>query len=315
MIVNLIGIRIRQAGREHNQLGLFRVLVLLGIGALTLIFLHSYTSTPEQAAIPVALINSLILWLHLQRKDKSFLRINFKASKWICFIEYLIISIALLFFLFLHHLWYFALLHIIVLIAIAHSDGRKRRIYGSNKIQHLIPDTYFEWKSSMRTMLYLVILIELAALLSSFLTFSIPIALILLGLFFLSVLEKNEPYQMILSYEKNVNSFLWQKIQQQSLMLILFFAPLMVCFTLVHYRLWYLMPILLIVFLLIHLYAVLVKYAFYSPAETSYAAQTYLAIGVISVLIPIFLPALLILLVRFYYKATHTLSFYLRDYI
>jgi len=57
-----------------------------------------------------------------------------------------------------------------------------------------------------------------------------------------------------------------------------------------------------------------VKYSFYEPNSKSSAAQIFIGIGFVGLLMPIFAPLIILLSLRFYLKAKQNLSYYLNDY-
>jgi len=56
------------------------------------------------------------------------------------------------------------------------------------------------------------------------------------------------------------------------------------------------------------------KYAFFEPNIKSPAAQVFLNIGGVGLILPIFLPVIWLLTVRFYIKSVNNLNFFLDDY-
>lgn len=315
MISSLINIRIRQAGREIQGLGLFRTVVLLIFGILLLALLFIQTKELPNAIYASSVVLLLIFILHNRRKDKNFLRIAFDRPYRVMFVEYLLILMVLVVFLLIHRFWYIALASIAIGAVIPHIDLSTRRSGYNSAIQRRIPDGYFEWISGVRRYLLPLIIIWGAGILLSCLIAAVPVALFLLGVIFLNFFENNEPFQMIVVFEKGPKQFLWQKIQQQLVMGTVVSAPLAAAFAIFHPHLWYVSLLLFVAFNVLLMYVVLVKYAFYEPDTRSYAAQVFIAIGILGLLIPVFLPLVLLLSVWFYLKAGQKLKFYLNDYL
>lgn len=314
MIVNLINIRFKQFYREIHRIGFFRIIVLLGISFMLFVFLYLQTSKFPNAMYASMIVLLLILMLHTKREDKFFLRINCNHFKWIYFVEYLLISLVLLVFLLIHNFWNIALLNIAALVIITQLDFKRNRTSYNTRIQKWIPDECFEWKSGVRNLFPIIVIIWLIGISFSFFVGSVPIALFILGIISLSFLEKGEPYQMIIAFEKESNKFLYLKIKQQIALLSVISAPMILSFLIFHYHLWYVPFIIFIIFCILQVYAILVKYSFYEPESKSAAAQIFIGIGLVCFMMPIFAPLIILLSLRFYVKAKHKLSYYLNDY-
>jgi hypothetical protein len=252
--------------------------------------------------------------LHTKRVDKLFLRINFNNYKWVYFAEYLLATIVFLVFLLIHSYWELALLFVLILGVVVQLDFKGGRISYNTRMQKWIPDECFEWKSGVRNRFLLILCTWLTGFIFSFFVGSVPIAMMFLGIIFLTFLEKGEPYQMIIAHERSPNKFLLLKIKQQVTLLSILLAPLILSFLLFHYKLWYIPFVILLMFSILNVYAILVKYSFYEPNSKSAAAQTFFGIGIVFVMLPVFAPLVLLLTLRFYFKAKQNLSFYLNDY-
>jgi len=278
------------------------------------VFLYLQTSKFPNAMYASTIALLLILMLHTKREDKLFLKINFSSHKWIYFIEYLFVSLGLIAFLLIHNFWDIALLTIAVLGIISQLDLKINRTSYNTRIQKWIPDECFEWKSGVRNLFPIILIIWLFGLIFSFFVGSVPIALFILGIISLNFLEKGEPYQMITAFEKDPNKFLSLKIKQQLAILTVISAPMIIVFQFFHFHLWYVPFIVYIVFCILQVYAILVKYSFYEPNSKSAAAQIFIGIGFVSFMLPVFAPLIILLSLRFYLKAKHNLSYFLNDY-
>jgi hypothetical protein len=255
-----------------------------------------------------------ILMLHTKREDKLFLKINFSNYKWIYLVEYLLISLVLLVFLLIHNFWNITLLTIVVIGIITQSDLKINRKNYNTRIQKWIPDECFEWKSGVRNLFPIIVIIWLIGFLFSFLVASVPIALFILGIISLNFLEKGEPYQMIIAFEKDPKKFLSLKIWQQLAIQTVISAPMIIVFQFFHFHLWYVPFIVYLVVCILQIYAILVKYSFYEPNSKSAAAQVFIGIGLVCFMLPVFAPLIIFLSLRFYLKAKQNLSYYLNDY-
>lgn len=314
MITLLLNIRIKQIYREILKIGLLRIAVLLVLAIMFFIFLFMQASQVPNALYVCIAILLLLFMLHIKREDKLFLRINFKSYKWIYFAEYTLAILVFLVFLIIHSHWYLALFLLLTLGIIVQLNFKTTRFNYNTRIQKWIPDECFEWRSGIRNSFILILCIWLVGFIFSFYVGSVPTAMVVLGVISLSFLEKGEPYQMVVAYEKGPNQFLYFKIRQQVVLLTIVYAPLIFSFLIFHYQLWYIPLLILLVFCILQVYATFVKYSFYDPNSKSSAAQMLVGIGIFGFLAPIFAPLVILLTFRFYFKAKNNLNFYLNDF-
>ncbi|MDD2196029.1 MAG: hypothetical protein PHE03_03395 [Bacteroidales bacterium] len=314
MIASLVNIRFKQFYREILRIGLFRIVVLLGLTIMLFIFLFVQASQFPNALYTSIVILLLFFLLHIKRSDKLFLKINFSNYKWICFAEYTLVAFAFLVFLIIHSHWYLALLLVFALGVIVQLDFKVTRVTYNTRIQRWIPNECFEWKSGVRNLFILTLCIWLVGFLFSFFVASVPFTMVVLGIISLSFLEKGEPYQMIIAYEKAPNNFLLLKIRQLVALLTIVCAPLILSFLVFHYELWYIPFVILLMFCILQVYAIFVKYSFYEPNSNSPATQMFVGIGIVGFMVPVLAPLVILLALRFYFKAKQNLNFYLNDY-
>lgn len=81
-----------------------------------------------------------------------------------------------------------------------------------------------------------------------------------------------------------------------------------------HHDIWYIPIIEYFIFISLYIYVILTKYAFYEPNSKSKAAQVFGVIGVIGGIIPVLLPVVWLLSIRFFFKSKENLNIYLNDY-
>lgn len=314
MIASLINIRFKQFYREILRIGLFRIIVLLGLCSMFFIFLYAQAGRFPNVLYACIIVLVLILMLHTKRGDKLFVRINFSNYKWIFFVEYTLITLVFLVFILIHNYWYLALPFVFILGIIVQLDFKGNQISYNTRVQKWIPDECFEWKSGIRNLFILTLCTWIAGFIFSFFVASVPFAMVVLGIITLSFLEKGEPYQMIIAHEKGPNKFFLLKIKQQVALLSILFAPLILAFLVFHYELWYIPFVILLMFCILQIYTTFIKYSFYEPNSNSPAAQMFIGVGVVGFMVPILVPLVILLTVRFYFKAKKNLNFYLNDY-
>lgn len=307
-------LQIKRIKRSFEGLGIFRFLVvaLLIVGAIFAIATFLYKGENLEIAVGVNLL--LVFLLQIQRQDKTFLKINFINYRKILFYQYLFSSLPLLGFLLYHFSW---LLFFITFLGIIIAPFINIKIKKSNlntKFQHWIPDEAFEWKAGLRKFLLLMIASWLAGLAFSFFTGAVPLAIFVLGMIPLKFFEIGEPLQILISSEKSPVKLIISKFKTHTIIFTLISLPLMLAFIILHTEIWYLVLVEFVIFLSLHYYFMLLKYAWYLPNQKPGSVEVFSGIGVVGVVLPIFLPLVWLLTLWFYFKAIANLKQYLHDF-
>lgn len=314
MIETFVKIRLKQFYRGLSGIGLIRIIFLVGlVGFIAFVLFIETSKSPD--SYYVACITSLILLMvQTKRQDKPFLKTNFDNYRLICLTEYLILASIIIAFLIFHFQWIPLLLLISAIYLIIHLDLKSKQRNQNTKLQQFIPSECFEWKGGVRQILFFLIPLWIIGLCTSFFIGSVPIVLFILGIIPFSFYEKGEPYQMILAYEMGTNQFLFHKIKMQISLFSILSSPLILAFLIFHHEMWYIPIIEYFIFISLYIYLILTKYAFYEPNSKSPSAQIFGAIGAFGGIIPVFLPVIWLLSIRFFFKSKENLNFYLNDY-
>lgn len=314
MLEAFIRIRYKQTFRAIVEIGFLRLIFVIGLLVFIGAFAFMQTSKLPNSFYAVGVTLIIILLIHLKRRDKLFLKTHFRDYRLILFVEYLLLSSPIIIFLVLHFQWIplISLLFATLFMVFINYKPTYRNL--NTKLQKLIPDSCFEWKAGIRKMFFLNVLFWFAGLSTSFYVASVPLAIFVLGIISLSFYEQGEPLQMLLAYEKNANQFLLQKIKIQLVLFSALTFPLIIAFIIFHSENWYIPIAEYFIFISLHIYTILTKYAFYTPNSVSPAAQTFSAIGAICGIVPFLIPVVWLLSVRFYFKSWENLNTYLYDY-
>lgn len=314
MIEAFIKIRLKQFYRGLIGIGLIRIIFLIGILAFIVFSLFIESSKYPDSFYITGITAFILLMVQTKRQDKLFLKTNFDNYRLICFVEYLILSSTVIAFLIFHLQWIPLLLLLSALYLIIHLDLKTKKRNLNTRLQQFIPSECFEWKGGVRQTLFILITLWIIGLCTSFFIGSVPIVLFILGIIPFSFYEKGEPYQMIIACEMGANKFLFHKIKMQILLFSVLSMPLIAAFLVFHHETWYIPIIEYFVFISLYIYLILTKYAFYEPNRKSTSAQIFSAIGAFSGIIPVFLPVVWLLSIRFFFKSKENLNFYLNDY-
>lgn len=314
MIKALLKIRLKQFLRVLAELGVTRILVLL----VLIVFIGGILFTYISQSVYVGYISIgfglLIVSIQLNRKDKIFLKTHFENYKLALFVEYTILSIPIIICLLLYQHWIHTSSLFLAFFVVTNFTFNYEKRTLNTKIQALIPFDAYEWKSGVRRLFFVIIPIWTLGVSTSFFIGSVPIALFLIGISILNFYEKCEPYEMILASETGAKNFLFKKIKLQTILFSILALPLIFLFFLFHTENWYIPIVEFLIFIVLHIYFILTKYAFYEPNIKSMPAQLWSSIGVVAGIVPFLLPVIAILSVRFYIKSIENLNVYLNDY-
>ena len=314
MIRSILYIRLKQAGRAATGLGLGRCLFLAGVSGFLAFLLFLQTAAFPNSLYAAGIYLAVIFLLQLNRPDKQFLKITFIHHKVIFLAEYLLLLIPLLICLAYHQLYQLLTATFVIAFLITNVDYKARHRSMNTMIQRVIPASCFEWKSGVRTSLVLMGVVWVTGMYTSFFIASVPVVLFFLGILPLGFYERGEPVQMVLAYEMGAVSFILHKIKMQVVLFTILSMPLILAFCIFHPDIWYIPVLEFLVLITSQGYLVLVKYAFYQPNTKPGGAQVFGLLGTIGLIIPILIPLVWLLSVRFYFKSVSNLNFYLDDY-
>lgn len=303
-----------QFGRILNGIGLFRTLFLAGLLGFSGLLLFKLASKPPDSYYAGGIILLLVLFIHINRRDKLFLRTNFDHYHIVFVCEYIALSLPVAIFLVISHQWIPLLILIPALFFILFLNVSPGQRKTNTLLQKVIPSSCFEWKGGTRQIFFILVPLWAIGLFGSFYIGCVPVVLLLIGIIPFSFYERGEPYQMIVAFETGPVRFLLNKIKMVIGLFTALSLPLITAFIIFHYEWWYIPVIEYLIFITIHIFMVLTKYAFYEPNEKSAAAQTFTAIGALSGVIPLFLPVVWLLSIRFFFRSRKNLNFYLNDY-
>jgi hypothetical protein len=180
--------------------------------------------------------------------------------------------------------------------------------------QKIIPDNIFEWKAGVRKYFFLFIGVWGLGLVSSYFVAGVPIAIFILGVIVISFYEKFEPLQILLANELGAGKFLAFKLRNHLLAFTILITPFVLAYSAFNPQYYYIPLIEILIFAILLIYTILLKYAFYRPDADSAATQVFSMIGIVCIFVPIFIPLVLLLSIKFFFQAKKNLNFYLNDF-
>jgi len=307
-------LRLKQIARMVSGVGIFHFLVLTGVVVLLIVGIIKVSLNPEyQLAVSVASVLAIIS-LHLRRKDLGFIRTYSEKPFLIHFAEYVLLTLPLSIPLIITKQYLLWMGYLTVILGLSSLRPVFKRQNLNTKIQSWIPARAFEWKSGIRKTFYPFLVVWLLGFLFSFLEASVPIAIFILGILIFSFYENGEPLDMLLAFEIRPSKLLLLKVKYHFILFLGLCLPLLLIFVVQHHSIWYIPIIILLLMGFGHLYLILLKYAWYSPAAKPAGIEILTSLAFIAIIIPVFMPVIWLLSIRFYFKAIKTLKPYLNDF-
>ena len=314
MISEIFKIRLKQLIRIIAEIGIIRTVVLFLILGFSLILMYTKLNEESYREIVILSFAAIILLIHFKRKDKEFVNIYIGNPRILFFVEYLIISFPLIIAILYLELWIYAAAYLGSLIIIAIIKLKEKKLSINSLIQRLIPEENFEWKSGIRRNLFFAVGVWLIGFFTSFFIGSVPIVIFILGVIVLNFYEKFEPLAILIANEYNPREFLFRKLQNHLIIFSVLISPLILSFLIFSPQYYYIPLIEFISFCILIVYTILLKYSFYRPEGISGATQIFTMIGIACLFIPVLIPIILLLSIKFLFKAINNLNYYLDDF-
>ena len=314
MVKSILKIQLKQLNRLATEVGLFRLIFLLGLAAYLFFAVYVKLQDPSYKDLIVGLFAFIIFGIHTKRKDKIFLNLYSPQPQIIFFIEYLLLSLPILVLLVYYQFWLHTFFMIAFIFVLPFLKTPLKKYSINTWLQKQIPNDNFEWKAGIRKQFILFMSVWLIAFFTSFFIGSVIIALFILGIVVMSFYEKNESLPMLLAKEESPKTFLKRKIWSHLLTYLSVMIPLFFSFIIFHPAHFYIPLLEIIIFSILIVYNILLKYAFYLPNEKAGGTQIFSAIGSISVLVPFVLIIVLVLGIKFWFQAHRNLKFHLHDF-
>jgi len=315
-IRNVITIRLKQTYRLLYQIGIIRLIVLSTLYIVAMRYVYLITGQIHFSGYYISGTWLLIIsYIHLKRSDRIFLQINLTYESFVICIEYVLLSIPLIICLLLNRQWILIVCMILGIIFISPIKiiWKSQTKTLNTRMQKYIPFDMYEWKAGVRNCFYPILFCWIIGFCLASFVVGVPIAIFIIGFLIFGFYTTNESLPMLLSYEKGTNSLIIYKIKQHTLIFSILIFPLVGIFMIFHSNLWYIPVIEYVLFLFIHIYSIILKYAFYSH-DNSAVNPIFLMMGLFIGLIPLTAPVLWVFSIYLFHKAQVNLSPYLNDY-
>ena len=253
-----------------------------------------------------------LAWLHVNRNDRTFLRLIDAPTYWLHAVEYHLLASPIYVTLLKHGRWVetmagFLIVCLIPLLRITLSP-RFAAVY------HLsfIPDQAFEWKSGLRRYGWIILPLYLVALVLYEYPFAALLMIIVFTLITVSFYNEAEPLAMVEARAAPPAAFLRAKWRTQLTLFWIGCLPLAIIFLLNNTTYWYVLPVWCLICSILQILSINLKYSLYEPGQT-YNRDVYMAIYFLSLFVPYFVPVPLLMMFYYARRARRNLSLYLYD--
>jgi len=314
MIQNILKIRLLQLFRILKDIGLIYVVILILLIAVFSFFFYTQLNLFPNCILAVIVLASIAVTIQLSRKDRGFIKMVFRKTRILYFIEYTVLSLPFVIMIILSANWYVLALLLVLYLLIAQFDLKRKLNFKFIKFGCLIPDDNFEWTSGLRrTFPYMIALYLLALGLSFYPYASLFIIWLILSVI-ASFYNESEPYNVLIANELPANEFVNKKLLKHLKLYIIFTIPVILVYSIFNWQTYFITIIFYILSLITVAFFILTKYANYDPGYKMKANGVYTALALLSIFIPFLVPLPIFLSIRNYNRSISNLNHYLNAY-
>lgn len=330
LIKIILYIRLKQFLRFVKIVGLLRGLFLLGFLSFVGFILYNFISNPVNTNLICIVFSISLLALHLYRKDKHFLQLNFRYVSLVYLTEYLLLlSPLIVIFLYFGNLKGAGILFLSTLL-IALLNFRSNLIPLLYTLQFLIKPTkafkhglpvkvpinnplLFEWISGIRRFGIVIAPIYLLVLAFSFRGYVGPIGVIVITIFTGSFFQYGEPRNFIEVFANNPHAFMHRKIWINAKIYLLMLAPIALISLIFQPENYYWILGSVLIALLFQSLAIIFKYGLFAENRDLSHNSLIIFLNMAFVLVPLFWPVPVFMSIKYYKKAIDKLKPYFHD--
>ncbi len=315
MIKTILLLRLKQFRRLLEELGVIHLIVFLFV--LFPMVLGAWMRLEEGADWwMLAIMGFLLFSIHINRKDKAFLKLVTKSAPLVFIAEYLLISIpGLLWVLNLGNLW--VLLGLVAIIVGLPFINWTLVWKGNQRPLFRFPTHFMEeveWISGVRKSIgYLLVLYVLGVVFCWWSPAIVLVVLFILGIIVATFYMEAEHDLLLPLYSETPQSFIRKKIKRALGLFWAYSSPLVGLFFIFHYEYWYVFLIVAVIASLFPVMGILLKYGTYAPGTSLKRNELILGIMIAFMTLPFGQPVPILLSIRYYKRSMTNLKHYFDD--
>lgn len=309
----LFRVRLHQAKRQLNSLGIFYALILLAFLCFAIFYiLLAYREREKSLYIFVASI-LILAGIHFARTDKKFVYNHIARPVQNISTEYVIFSLPFILPSVFTSQWFYFPIWVLTCFLIAYIKAGFQQRTRFPHLSNFISPQNFEWLSGLRKNLVPVLLLWVLALITCRVRIFPLIFLWLIIVTATSFYQQCESLQVLFASSHTPRQLIMQKTRHATALTLIFFVPILVINGIFNPSLILVNTIFLFVQITIIVFAVLLKYTTYLPNENLKGNTILMSMVTIGALIPFLLPIPVIMCFRNYGKSIKNLKYYFDD--
>ena len=311
-MTTLLRIRLLQLKRIISDEGIVVLFMAVILFVLMYAAYINYQKKANALYILAFLALSCIV-LQLKRQDLFFITNNLQYPHLQIYFEYVALVFLFIAPVLFTPYWYlfFALMSVLFLIPFL-KFAFKQKTYFRN-ISSFIPVSNFEIISGFRKSFFVLSILYVLALCTSWLSIYPYIPLWLITILITSFYVECEPLQILKKDDLSINFFLQKKMYQHAVCLFIFYLPVLLINTLFNPADWLLNLLFLLVQIGMLCFSICLKYTTYIPNRNYNANSVTLGLFSLGSILPHFLPVSLFMSFDYYNRAKKNLKNYLND--
>lgn len=309
----LVRVRLHQAKRQLNSLGIFYALILFAFLCFAIFYIFlAYREREKSLYVFVASI-FMLSGIHFSRSDKKFVDSHVARPVQNIFTEYVIFSVPFILPSVFTSQWFYFPIWVFACFLIAHIKASFRQRTRCPHLSKIIPSQNFEWLSGLRKNLVPVLLLWVLALITCRVRILPLIFLWFIIVTATSFYQQCESLQVLFASSEDPGKLVTNKIRRAIFLTLMLFVPILVINSIFNPTLILVNAIFLFVQITIIVFAILLKYTTYLPNENLKGNTILMSMVTIGALIPFLLPIPVIMCFRNYGRSIKNLNHYFDD--
>lgn len=309
----LIKIRLLQFKRQLLSIGIiYFALVFLSM-LFAIYFVYTGYLKIDSAFKISAAIAGTIIFIHISRKDLQFIHGHVEHPVQNIFSEYALFTFPFISLCLVTKQWFYFPVLLLIFYCIATIRIKKISKTFLPGVSKFIRSNNFEWISGVRKNSIFLLIIYFLALSTSWMEIVPLVFLLLITAVISSFYYECESLQILYASAENGKDLLKTKIRNHSLQLLILFSPVITINSIIHPGIIWINILFVSLQLLFLIFAILLKYAVYSPNDNLSQNSILFFFAFLGSIIPFLLPLPLIMNIRNYKKAKANLNHYFHD--
>ena len=308
----MLYIRLKQLKRQINQLGLY-AFIIFAIVCYLIIVAYKQFSNGEYSMYLIIGFTLVCLWIHLYRKDTSFIYKHLDDPHLQIFSEYVALTLPFSISCIITKNWYClpALLFLLFWIPFLKPGFRNKTSF--KNLSSFIPAENFEWISGFRKQYISFVFVYLLALSFSWFKILPLVFLWLLTGFIASFFAECESIGVLREDNKSPSGLMFYKIKIALMYVFILYLPVIAINIILNPDFLLLDLLFIPMQISVLWFAIFFKYSVYKPDNTLTGNSIMLSLILVSSALPYLLPVPAILSLVYFYKGKKNLNQYLND--